>query len=149
MPSALCIALLPLSEWQELRAKQTELAIAQRSCVRYCPNVRCRALLHCAGAECECREAREPSTRRPANVVCDKCRYHFCLRCGKPAHWPAACGDAAAFESMLVSRADDLSDLLDDTVHFYMARVKRCPSCRQPMEKNSGCQHMKCRLAFS
>lgn len=146
MPSGLCAALLPLSDWQELLTKQTELAIAQRSCVRYCPNVRCRSLLHCDAADvCECRAASELSARRPVSVVCAKCRYHFCVRCGKPGHWPAACADAAAFESMLVSRADDLSDLLDDSVHFYMARVKRCPSCRQPMEKNSGCQHMKCR----
>ena len=148
LSAALCIALLPFAVWDELRAKQTELAIAQRSCIRYCPNVSCRALMHIS-AICECREADERPTRRSFNAVCRECRYHFCAHCRRAAHWPADCDAAAAFELLLVKRRDDAADSLVKIEYVYVARVKRCPNCREPIEKKSGCNHMVCRYSFA
>ena len=134
LSAAFCIALLPFAVWDELRAKQTELAIAQRSCIRYCPNVSCHALLHIA-AICECRGVSERPTRQSCNAVCDVCRYHFCVLCRRVAHWPADCDAANAFESLLVKRRDDKADSLVKIEYVYVAHVKRCPNCREPIEK--------------
>ena len=104
----------------------------------------CHALLHIA-AICECRGVTERPTRQSFNAVCHVCRYHFCVRCRRVAHWPADCDAANAFESLLVKRRDDTADSLVKIEYVYVARVKRCPNCREPIEKKSGCNHMICR----
>ena len=57
----------------------------------------------------------------------DGCRTKHCVKCGTEPHAFQTCAWAAS-----------------NRVTNYMAvnRVKICPSCRAPIEKNGGCNHM-------
>ena len=82
------------------------------------------------------------SKARPGNIICPNCNNNFCVECDKPAHWPASCEDAEWF----IKESEKLLNGTKETAN-YVARVKKCPQCRLPMEKNEGCQHMTCRCS--
>ncbi|TVU23614.1 hypothetical protein EJB05_25989, partial [Eragrostis curvula] len=71
-----------------------------------------------------------------ADVFCD-CRHAFCFRCGEEAHRPVTC------ETVRRWLAKNASD--SETANWVLANTKHCPRCRKPIEKNQGCNHMRCR----
>ncbi|KAJ1256951.1 hypothetical protein BS78_K261000 [Paspalum vaginatum] len=83
--------------------------------IRWCPGPGCtRAVEFLA-----CGGDGDPTT---TDVFCD-CRHGFCWRCGEEAHQPVSC---------------------DTTTNWILTNTKNCPSCRRPIEKNQGCNHMTC-----
>lgn len=84
-------------------------------------------------------------------VVCPTCRYAYCFDCLKAWHEGMECGarrekgggDGGAGGA--VSKEDDESDLqFEKWMKEKGAKVKLCPRCRFPTEKNAGCNHMTC-----
>ncbi|CAN6236566.1 unnamed protein product [Urochloa humidicola] len=70
------------------------------------------------------------------DVFCE-CRHGFCWGCGEEAHRPVSCGTVRAW---LAKNASDA-----ESAKWVLANTKLCPSCRRPIEKNQGCNHMTCR----
>eukprot|EP01112_Ceratiomyxa_fruticulosa_P005515 TRINITY_DN1616_c0_g1_i1.p1 TRINITY_DN1616_c0_g1~~TRINITY_DN1616_c0_g1_i1.p1 ORF type:complete len:552 (-),score=106.20 TRINITY_DN1616_c0_g1_i1:106-1665(-) len=70
-------------------------------------------------------------------VTC-KCGLTFCFQCSKPDHSPATCEQVTKWEEKTSSEAEN--------VNWLTANTKKCPKCKQSIEKNGGCQHMTHRL---
>ncbi|CAO2142720.1 unnamed protein product [Urochloa humidicola] len=70
-----------------------------------------------------------------ADVFCD-CRSGFCWSCGEEAHRPVSCDTVRAWLATNISEAE--------TAKWILTNTKSCPSCRRPIQKNQGCNHMTC-----
>lgn len=68
-------------------------------------------------------------------VRCD-CGGSFCFQCGKESHKPADCDQAQLWDEKNTAESSNLQ--------WIMANTKACPNCKKPIEKNQGCNHMKC-----
>ncbi|XP_066337615.1 probable E3 ubiquitin-protein ligase ARI7 [Miscanthus floridulus] len=71
-----------------------------------------------------------------ADVFCD-CGHGVCWACGEEAHRPVSCGTVRAW---LVKNSSDSAE----TSNWVVAHTKACPKCARPIEKNQGCNHMRC-----
>lgn len=66
---------------------------------------------------------------------CHSCNTSFCFACGSNAHLPAKCDDFAEWNRIFGSS------------HFWVKKnAKPCPNCDVPIEKNEGCNHIRCSL---
>ena len=65
------------------------------------------------------------------------CGFDFCWACGASPHAPASCDEAVRWALKNSSESEN--------VGWILANTKPCPSCRKPIEKNQGCNHMHCR----
>lgn len=70
------------------------------------------------------------------NLIECPCGSSFCFKCGELSHMPCDC--KMAEEWILKSQAES------ENLTWIMANTKRCPKCTKPIEKNQGCNHMKC-----
>lgn len=70
------------------------------------------------------------------DVNCD-CGHNFCWNCTEDAHRPLSCGMVAKWYEKNCNEADNTT--------WINAFTKPCPKCKQPIEKNQGCNHMTCR----
>ncbi|KAF4656196.1 hypothetical protein FOZ61_007126 [Perkinsus olseni] len=68
-------------------------------------------------------------------VVCD-CGYCWCFACQREAHEPAACRQVYDWEVKNCNESENVS--------WILANTKQCPRCARPIEKNQGCNHMRC-----
>nr|CAX73081.1 ariadne 2 [Schistosoma japonicum] len=94
--------------------------------LRFCIGLGCPVLI-CA--------LEEPKARR---VQCERCHAEFCFMCSEAYHAPTSC---ATLKQWLVKCRDD-----SGTANYMTAHTKDCPSCHVCIEKNEGCNHMKCSL---
>ncbi|XP_063969212.1 uncharacterized protein LOC129281146 isoform X2 [Lytechinus pictus] len=72
-------------------------------------------------------------------VPCE-CGVSWCSECKEVAHWPATCKQAEQYHQYMKETGVDHVR----SEHIRSVEVKRCPSCRNPMQKNGGCMHMMC-----
>jgi len=72
-------------------------------------------------------------------VTCP-CKSNWCFDCQYEGHWPASC---EAYESYKHQTEKESRDTEGDVVQKYVM-VKLCPSCKYPIEKFGGCDHMVC-----
>lgn len=98
-------------------------------CVRSHPQLR-----FCTGSNCsyilrapECRAKR---------VVCTSCKSSFCFKCGSDYHAPTDC---TTFQLWLAKNVDE-----GESMNYILANTKNCPKCNICIEKDGGCNHMKC-----
>ncbi|CAH8576154.1 unnamed protein product [Schistosoma curassoni] len=94
--------------------------------LRFCVGLSCPVLI-CA--------LEEPKARR---VQCERCHAEFCFMCSEAYHAPTSC---ATLKHWLVKCRDD-----SGTANYMTAHTKDCPSCHVCIEKNEGCNHMKCSI---
>eukprot|EP00536_Pseudo-nitzschia_multiseries_P001205 jgi/Psemu1/180583/e_gw1.15.23.1 len=94
---------------------------------------------YCSGPDCGCvakkidLQTKTARTRISQKVTCDTCSTTFCFDCGKDNHTPASCEDMAQW------------DRIKGSSRFWIKHnAKPCPGCNVPIEKNTGCNHMKC-----
>lgn len=78
---------------------------------------------------CECRVG------GPIEIRCG-CNFAWCWGCGEEAHRPADCG--------LVSQWNAKNSIESENIQWIKSNTKKCPKCRKPIEKNQGCNHMRC-----
>ncbi|KAK6137971.1 hypothetical protein DH2020_028285 [Rehmannia glutinosa] len=69
-------------------------------------------------------------------VTCD-CGYKFCWNCGEESHRPLDCETVAKWIEKNSSEAESTT--------WILAYTKPCPKCRRAIEKNQGCNRMRCR----
>lgn len=80
---------------------------------------------------CRCGEAYEiegKSKDEKTIIFCSKCQRESCSRCSLPPH-----------RGECVRVTPDQIELVEKGI------IKHCPKCRFPIEKNKGCDHMKCK----
>ena len=74
------------------------------------------------------------------------CNTQWCFDCGKEPHWPATCEQTADYIEEAVKRGNiNTKSGATNLAHFPSWRnTKKCPKCRNAIEKNEGCIHMTC-----
>ncbi|KAL2927504.1 putative E3 ubiquitin-protein ligase ARI1 [Bienertia sinuspersici] len=100
-----------------------ESYIEENKLVRWCPSVP-----HCGNA-----------IRVESDVLCEvecKCGLQFCFNCLSEAHSPCSC---LMWELWTKKWKDESL-----SVKWIMVNAKNCPSCKKPVEKNGGCNIVKC-----
>ena len=84
---------------------------------RWCPQPTCSALLSVTALDAD-------------SLSCTSCGHQFCPRCSMPPHPARPCGHVLnETEKELSKWAHSLG----------IKKVKRCPGCRDLVEKNDGC----------
>uniref|UniRef100_A0A0E0KGH5 RBR-type E3 ubiquitin transferase n=1 Tax=Oryza punctata TaxID=4537 RepID=A0A0E0KGH5_ORYPU len=91
---------------------------------RWCPSAP-----HCG------RAVRVDGGERCCEVSCP-CGASFCFSCAAPAHSPCPCAMWERWEAKC--RGESMN------VDWILANTKTCPKCFKPIEKNGGCNHVKC-----
>lgn len=74
--------------------------------------------------------------RAPVRTAVCTCGTRFCFRCGKEAHEPVGCPQLEAWTIKCGSESENAT--------WMLAHTKKCPLCGVRIEKNQGCNHMKC-----
>ncbi|KAI3389296.1 hypothetical protein SNEBB_003217 [Seison nebaliae] len=70
------------------------------------------------------------------SINCTLCKKNFCFKCGEEYHLPATCNK--------LKKWNDLFHTDQQTQSFLQIKTKRCPSCQTNIEKNGGCNHIRC-----
>ncbi|KAK2959106.1 putative E3 ubiquitin-protein ligase dbl4 [Blattamonas nauphoetae] len=69
------------------------------------------------------------------DVVCP-CGTRYCFRCHRDAHSPCTC--------IMVEDWDALVQKNSENYNWIRQNTKPCPGCKRPIEKNKGCNYMRC-----
>jgi ariadne-1 len=99
--------------------------VEQDDSFRFCPGPDCRWI---AMASSSC-----PRYRPFRTATCTSCSTSFCFQCGESPHEPATCSDLREWRSIRESSG-----------FWIKQNAKPCPGCNAPIEKYTGCNHMKC-----
>lgn len=90
----------------------------------------------CLGPDCELVQRMHMDKKKLSDIKC-RCGHVYCVRCLQDGHRPCPCDIAEAWVQKATSEAENMQ--------WILARTKKCPKCRVPIEKNQGCNHMTCR----
>ncbi|KAL4473195.1 hypothetical protein ABPG72_015576 [Tetrahymena utriculariae] len=78
--------------------------------------------------------------KQQINLRCD-CETQFsCSSCQGEAHLPLNCEQYKKWMSLISS----VDSKVVENLKYIMQNTKACPKCKVAVEKNGGCQHMKC-----
>ncbi|KAI5070805.1 hypothetical protein GOP47_0015148 [Adiantum capillus-veneris] len=83
-----------------------------------------------------CENAIEFTSESGVHDVACACGHNFCWNCLEEVHRPVECTTVAKW--LLKASAES------ENVNWILANSKPCPTCKRPIEKNSGCMHMTC-----
>ncbi|BFZ17743.1 hypothetical protein BsWGS_20782 [Bradybaena similaris] len=100
---------------------------------RWCPNVACDRVAVSRS------ETLKEQFGKVITCVCQQC---WCGSCQGDPHWPASCDQMAAYRKLL-AKTNSMFTLSGKDVVFKV-KVKQCPSCHYPIEKNEGCISIYC-----
>lgn len=87
----------------------------------------------CPGASC----SNAFVCRAPVRNARCSCGVRFCFRCSREAHEPVTCD---MLELWLEKCGNE-----SETLNWIVANTKKCPKCAVRIEKNQGCNHIKCK----
>lgn len=85
--------------------------------------------------------AKATSLESPVTVKCT-CGYSYCWNCGSASHVPIPCKQIRIWTEKGSDPDGKLSQL------WVKANTKKCPRCNNEIQKNQGCNHMKCRCGY-
>lgn len=109
--------------------KERYESLSLRDCIDSNPYMR-----SCISSGCDTViKANESKAKR---VLCFVCNNSYCFKCGGEYHAPTDC---KTIKLWMTKCADD-----SETAHYISAHTKDCPNCNLCIEKNGGCNHMKC-----
>jgi len=91
-------------------------------------------LRFCPGNNCKYVIKAEKCVHKRA--TCTSCKTSFCYQCGSDYHAPTDC---ETIKRWLTKCADD-----SETANYISAHTRDCPKCNICIEKNGGCNHMRC-----
>uniref|UniRef100_A0A6B2L001 RBR-type E3 ubiquitin transferase n=1 Tax=Arcella intermedia TaxID=1963864 RepID=A0A6B2L001_9EUKA len=72
------------------------------------------------------------------NITC-KCGLSFCFGCLDEPHCPIDCGMLKKWQEKIHGKS------ADESAQWMKANVRNCPSCKQGVVRNGGCNHMTCK----
>ncbi|KAH7103987.1 hypothetical protein BKA62DRAFT_615521 [Auriculariales sp. MPI-PUGE-AT-0066] len=86
----------------------------------------------------DCNQIYRPQTTAQA-LCCPSCYSTLCAQCGEEDHDGMTCEDAR------LSGSKDEQERLTEEYLGGQRTIKRCPSCKTPIIKSEGCNHMTCK----
>eukprot|EP00039_Didymoeca_costata_P028069 m.19876 g.19876 ORF g.19876 m.19876 type:complete len:523 (+) comp6704_c0_seq1:289-1857(+) len=92
-------------------------------------------LVWCPTPECVTVLSADSVTSKPGTVECNSCKNKFCFDCGVE-HAPASCENMKSFQKKKEAEGGNYAWLSTNT--------KECPKCAAFIEKNGGCNWIKC-----
>mmetsp|Transcript_1951 Transcript_1951/g.3722 ORF Transcript_1951/g.3722 Transcript_1951/m.3722 type:complete len:319 (+) Transcript_1951:881-1837(+) len=92
----------------------------------------------CPSAGCTKVALKEDNADNDITVTCTECCSQFCFRCGKPDHTMLSC---EMLEAWQIQCNSDMENYL-----WIVSNTKKCPKCKNRIEKNGGCMHMSCKM---
>lgn len=122
-PEAVIKCALSAGSWKKLMALRDDATVACHPSLCYCPTPSCGKILRSGASDA-------------AALHCSGCGGAWCPKCKGPSHWPASCA-----ESRWWHHNHGLMTCQSNNEQF-----KTCPACFVEIEKNGGCNHMKCRM---
>ena len=75
------------------------------------------------------------------NIRCPQCRNRYCSGCLRPHPPDMSCEEAQ--ENYELAQNPDAADKKSE--EWKKANTKQCPSCNADIQRNRGCDHMRCR----
>lgn len=96
--------------------------------VKWCPSVP------------HCGRAARAERGMHCEVSC-QCGKEFCFACCEPHHSPATCEMITEWNKRIKEGKENDA--------WLNANTKTCPKCKNPVEKNGGCNHVTCRCGQS
>mmetsp|Transcript_26066 Transcript_26066/g.68395 ORF Transcript_26066/g.68395 Transcript_26066/m.68395 type:complete len:528 (-) Transcript_26066:382-1965(-) len=112
--------------FRKYQAAVARLFVKGNRLVKFCPGVDCELAVRISSAA---------SAHRPLPVRCTG-GHEFCFACKEIPHSPVRC---ELYNRWRKKNEDD-----SETTNWMAANTKECPKCRSTIEKNGGCNHMKC-----
>ncbi|OMJ73534.1 hypothetical protein SteCoe_27758 [Stentor coeruleus] len=111
---------------EEMKEKYVKLKccnfITMSQMYKFCPFPGCEYIAEC-------------SYMGTYEITCN-CDFVFCFGCGEEAHRPTLCHTVKEWNTKNSAESEN--------INWILANTKQCPSCRKPIEKNQGCNHMTC-----
>jgi ankyrin repeat/IBR domain-containing protein 1 len=160
-PEYACYKLVPVEIVEELVSRDMATKYLQYDIkafvdsnpnIRWCPFPGCGQALQKPPDEFVLEEGeggKDEGDRQALVVHCGQ-NHFFCWRCGEKAHEPCTC---KVWKNWLI-KVDELSIKIGSmsvkvreaasTSQWMLYNSKPCPNCNVPIEKNDGCNHMRC-----
>ncbi|BFZ16352.1 hypothetical protein BsWGS_19390 [Bradybaena similaris] len=101
----------------------------------FCPEIGCETVCHVCYSQSHGAARAAPAASMP--VQCPTCGLQFCSICKTKWHAPKSCDDVVT--SAPLEEAGIPYQNTED------AKIKRCPVCHVPIERNDGCAQMMCK----
>ena len=86
----------------------------------------------CPGAGC----SNAFVARAAVKTATCSCGTRFCFKCSREAHQPVDCANLGVWLEKCGNESE--------TANWILANTKKCPLCAVRIEKNQGCNHIKC-----
>ncbi|KAG0669380.1 E3 ubiquitin-protein ligase hel1 [Maudiozyma exigua] len=99
---------------------------------KWCPYADCKCIIHLKDTSSLAEYTR---LHFSPFVKCDA-EHRFCFNCGFETHAPADCNVTNAWVKKAKKESENLN--------WVMSHTKECPKCGVNIEKDGGCNHMKC-----
>lgn len=125
--------------------------------IRWCPNPGCTRAVRLKPEESELKEAEQQAqqgqdgAKKAANPRIVDCGmgHFFCWACSLEPHDPCSCEMWAEWKCKILQEDKDnaMNTFIASgasSVGWVAENTKPCPSCKCPIEKNDGCNHMTC-----
>jgi hypothetical protein len=90
----------------------------------------------CRTTDCNQIYSLQPDT---ATLSCPSCFSEVCAECGEDVHEDVSC------EQVRLENDRREQERLTEEYIRGQIEIKRCPSCRTPIIKNNGCNHITCK----
>ncbi|CAB9520759.1 IBR domain-containing protein 1 [Seminavis robusta] len=126
---------------EDVKEVAPELLCRWNNCVLQSFVAGSKSFCFCPGPDCPvvaqlmASEDQATNLRTNPSVNCGACATSFCFSCGSDPHQPAHCADFAEWNRIFGS-----------SEYWVKKNAKPCPNCNVPIEKNNGCNHMRCRM---
>lgn len=120
---ATIMGLVPRDVQHRFESLITQIYVASNPLIRWCRSTDCEYAV----------KVRKPETFL---VIC-KCGFESCFSCGELWHVPITC---ALLKKWTQSCVEDI-----ESYKWIQDNAKKCPKCGINIEKNGGCNHMRCR----
>ncbi|XP_064085866.1 ankyrin repeat and IBR domain-containing protein 1-like [Macrobrachium nipponense] len=127
--------------------------VERNKTIKWCPLPGCGRAVMFPEAELETQPFYIPNTKPPPKtshaVDCGNGHF-FCWECLGEAHSPSGCEQWAEWQGKVAEvKPEELrinSGETEDAANFLwlVTNSKACPNCKSPIQKNEGCNHMKC-----
>jgi len=133
--------------------------VADNPTLVWCPNPGCETVCTVKDMTANSRKRKKflgiipiksrMQTRKKSSqsVLCPSCQYSFCSQCKTPWHPDAACPSLSQLLGFTDSKSKSIngesSDHHDPIAQLERdGRIKRCPFCQVPIERDDGCAQM-------